>query len=1799
MVGILRPIYIDNSVEPIPVPQGQLNSRVAEVERTVSAVANPFIMSNIQIEEPAVELGSLPVGETGSSGYFPALRHEEWDQSSLSDDGLGAALTSDLETEINFGGEFSISDDLEDLFDGFRRGDLMIIVSEWHDYFRDVDWDLLDQNTTDELLYLNHWMGELEAQLMMGVVDNGHMEAMADGWNALMHALYGNIPPPSFRVVRSQRKHEIPLDTTTTRERRDVVAFPRTLGNGQMITCEMTPQSFAKHVHQFRRGDIDRYVQNLASLRDTELRAMFERVAGNMKGWGYYCSRDYVSALRARSRLFSKPVRVYLFHLENFVDNNYRVVPAKIISWKSSADRYVRCAPIGFNFGLFSVPQDALDKLNQTFDEIREKLPLIQQHFSHRVQHFVEASFIMLGGLTVSETMAQRAVVVVQYAHSIGLVSTWVSKFASGLTEVIEALLKRTPDSSAEIHPVGLDSDFGGTETVIEGLIHLLGSFFECKTRGMVHLDSLRVKAIKNYVDCGKHLKSIVDFLRECFRYASEFVMSWVMKIPRDLVGFVWKRPNIRDWVKEVVTVVNQPDPEFSIYKSSGRVMQLRRLLEDGERFLTLMVSQKVGASESRPFFVLYGQLKELFDRVKNFAAAAKHRRKPFVIYLYGSPGVGKTNLTEVLMQDIWKELRAETPDLPELNTARDVYARDITDNFWSGYANQPFVLFDDFLQAQDPAIRTMECATLVKIINNAPCPLNMADLQLKGTVFFDSPFIIINSNTDIEIDLPVTNVFAVRRRRDVVGKVCVYPSFRDDDGMPDGAAIAQYIEANKLRNEDGSVPSFLREVYMIDEYDNGGQIDEGTRTVFIKPKVIDEGLTYDAFLRRILDKYKSMVDEEDRKLRDKAMDRPVSAAATAYSELKSECTSEEWSYTEYLIATELLESESAAEGYRPCVRAKFAKYVAEQAAILRKCAGVMVGAVGNKFVSCIEGFMEMYFTNPIVQIITGALSGIVIAEVVLMAIEMVKDSIRPKPKPYAVSGEDNTRFVRPQPLQAVSGEDRTNLARRPPIQAVGDTFAEDRVLDNVVSVMLGDQVSDAMTRGVGIFIMGRTLMIPQHILYANGKRHSTVLIERAGILIHVGDLDDVKLDTFPSKDIALLTFRNVPCFPDITTRFIQSGDLEKECVSVHVAHPVTRNVQVDTWSGVTFLNAPNPMSEYGDYRLVKAVLFQATYSGGKSGSVVFCNPKVRNGRTIMGLLTASGAYSVASLVTQEFLAEHLAEARVTRRVMQHTTARTVQQGDRLTQEHADFIEDMGMPVLGLVEECKQVRQCPVSDIIPSALHGVLWKPVTKPAMLRARGELDPMRIGLAKYGGRPLLFCERDVVFAARSVALNVCALNSAYKTQAKVGDGMLSDHAMLNGVQGDKYIKPMDLSTSPGYPWMYFSQKPGKKGLVITDGEDFRLDEVVARAVEKRLTMAERGIVVPTVYMDYLKDERRPLEKVDAGKTRVFNICPLDLNLALRKAFGYFNAHVMATHLVSEIAVGVNNHSVDWGVMFEDMDNFCVGDQYIGGDFSNFDGKMSVPVVVETMNFVIFHFYPQLQETRKTLIDTLMCAHHLNGEVLYRTWGGNPSGNAMTVILNSLVNMVYMRLAWMVLAAEYDPPKYVDFEVYVRMKFYGDDLVGKVSILTPWYNMVNISHVFARFGVKFTSSNKDDIGDDMPWTPRADLTFLKRGFVKHDGEWRAPLALDSIHEMINWIRKCPDETFALVENVKAAKMEMFHYGRTEFSNFCVLIDKELIVRGVRPPDVAYDAVHSLWRSGELTSVYRVPSRILKQLNG
>lgn len=384
----------------------------------------------------------------------------------------------------------------------------------------------------------------------------------------------------------------------------------------------------------------------------------------------------------------------------------------------------------------------------------------------------------------------------------------------------------------------------------------------------------------------------------------------------------------------------------------------------------------------------------------------------------------------------------------------------------------------------------------------------------------------------------------------------------------------------------------------------------------------------------------------------------------------------------------------------------------------------------------------------------------------------------------------------------------------------------------------------------------------------------------------------------------------------------------------------------------------------------------------------------------------------------------------------------------------------------------------------------------------------------------------------------------------------GKVSMDVVLAGLDGVDGFGPMDFNTSKGFPL------GGPKSTVVVES----LEQVPGISCPRDLTdpmFLERmqfmehefiaGRRVNVVFKGSLKDEATKLTKT---KLRMFGGCEMAFVFLVRKYYLSLSRLVKQHQQLFECAVGITPQSPQWTVFANHITKFGK-DRMIAGDYAGFDRSMGpkwtraafrilIDIAIESGNYDAEDIMI-MKGIASEICDPI---YDYNG-TLIAVFGSNPSGHPLTVIINSMVNSLYLRYCYYAIYAEkwtvYPLPK---FQSVVAAMTYGDDNVMGVRRGYDWYNHTALADMFARCGITYTMADKES--ESRPFIGLDEVSFLKHGIVWDSAIelYRAPIEIASIQKMLHNHMDSPylEHSAACIEAIVNVNDKFFDFGRAEY---------------------------------------------------
>lgn len=779
-------------------------------------------------------------------------------------------------------------------------------------------------------------------------------------------------------------------------------------------------------------------------------------------------------------------------------------------------------------------------------------------------------------------------------------------------------------------------------------------------------------------------------------------------------------------------------------------------------------------------------------------------------------------------------------------------------------------------------------------------------------------------------------------------------------------------------------------------------------------------------------------------------------------------------------------------------------------------------------------------------------------------------------------------------------------------IATQADTLSEvvmDQIVRNYVVIKIWED-GEVKRQMVLLGICGKYAIMPKHYIrmfQAQADKEMTIepalyLNGKKSHMMGAFTFDYTTVREMLDTDLASIRLPNsYPSFKDIRKFFQTEQDLasyyQNEGMIVLVPtrkrqHIVLKDIDIYNISDrVKFEDAS------GDSFMVSSVLEYSHSEAGVCGSAVM----VRESQRPIRAMHAAGndaniGYGI--LVTQELLKE-LAPDQIR---LQYEDTDFESLIDR--PEVSVFDLDTRVDYLGAVPKDKIPHTPKKTKIVPSRIQRDMDPPVTEPAILHAgdpryEHPRSPLWYGTRKHGQCTKDFQSGQIHQAREAMWDRIIGPMKPIVLKPK----RLSPEEAIVGKTGIEFYDPMRLDTSAGYPWQLMRDDTTKRAWCKVDrnehGEvtECALDPELLQELARKEELRRSGVIPCTMFTDTLKDERKSRVKVRRpGATRVFCASPMDYTIATRQNLLHFCAAFMKKRLGAMHAVGINAKGPEWTQLFQKLTQVSPLN-IVNMDYSNFGPAFNAAVAEAATDLMVRWTMREVENVNETELRALLseCTNsvHIAGPLVYRQFAGSPSGAAITTIINTLVNQLYLLIAWRELAGEraigIHPDIYHVFCHKVSLVAYGDDFIMAVADeFKDVFNTNTIRDFFAKYGIAATSADKELV--DIPdFVPISRASFLKRTFRPHDtrtGMILGPLELASLEDIPKWIWRCADEKLATRVNVESSLLEAHAHGREYFEGFKERLNGTLRKHRIDSVSLQWNDLDDQWFEGRMPLV-------------
>ncbi|QVE55514.1 polyprotein [Eriophyid mite-associated virus] len=777
------------------------------------------------------------------------------------------------------------------------------------------------------------------------------------------------------------------------------------------------------------------------------------------------------------------------------------------------------------------------------------------------------------------------------------------------------------------------------------------------------------------------------------------------------------------------------------------------------------------------------------------------------------------------------------------------------------------------------------------------------------------------------------------------------------------------------------------------------------------------------------------------------------------------------------------------------------------------------------------------------------------------------------------------------------------------PQSATGSLMREtaSKVFRNQVLIKIVDDAKTVRTMGA-IGLRGRNVVMPLHYYRELRRAHAVgkvITIERSWA--RSGDNNHTRRTyTFSEADFAKSTETDLcvmhlpesfPLFADLTRLLMTqsdanafkacdgvlvvpnlSGEFDREIVRVECdrPQPSIRTIDVDRSEIITRHVIPYNFSEKG-----------------ACGSVLLTHNPLRPIAALHTCGVPNGP-GFGVILTQELVSDLLLGAVTQMEEKEYCEFEEV-------APTVIYDDNVYLNYLGAVPQSERPYMQKKSKIEPTPLHNKYgFESHTAPAILDAgdprwKHAFTPLYHGVKNHGVKNPDFRSEDIL-EVEDVFFNqvIAPMRPAISAPQR-----LTPEEAVVGLPDEQFYDTLKLTTSAGYPWV--KQKSDTSKLAWIHPTRNKQEQIVACTLDEKLqaeilrkeSLRKRGIVPHTIFCDTLKDERRKPQKLEKeAPTRVFCASPVDYTIAMRQNYLHFCAAMMKNRITNHCAVGVNPLGPEWSKIAHGLHNKSATNVF-SLDYSNFGPGFHATLCKSAMRIMARWNMLYVQGVDKiemeTIAEEVVNSMHIAQGTIYQQMAGSPSGASVTAIINSIVNMLYLLLAWKELSAkrawERKSELWAEFFNHVAVYVYGDDLIGSVSEdYCDVYGPQQIISYLAKFGMAATDASKVAAAQ---FKTLGENSFLKRGFLPHPehvGLWLAPLEWKVIEEIPQWKHKGMSDRDALEATSYTALLEAHGHGRVAYEGFLNKINAAM--RRARTRVVqhsTWDDIDKMWFDGSL----------------
>lgn len=1171
------------------------------------------------------------------------------------------------------------------------------------------------------------------------------------------------------------------------------------------------------------------------------------------------------------------------------------------------------------------------------------------------------------------------------------------------------------------------------------------------------------VERFKQFIGFGKDVtQADLDFA-SCYRFAVSCFAFWNMKLrygeeatsfdkihalgksvkitASKVVDMSSALESVQELIKDTIDFVNKlfgleidttpfkGETWFEIERLNSEFLALKKMYDERDsihtvanRLVTLEAHGMTLLNRFRTNGPAYMQYRDAMFRItalreelgKLGAYGNSTRQEPLFVLVCGQAGIGKSTVSKLLQATMIKEVcgPVAVKKFSDNDSGSYVYAPNQESKYLDGYNNQPLVLLDDFSSSVDSC--KIWTQNLIHLVNTQPHQTSQASLERKGTVYFDSKFILATSNV-ASFDNVLQHMYskeAVCRRIHAAIKAKVKPEFalvsNLSEPMADPVKIAKYREENPDHKE-----CFWLDFVRVDPL-HGTEIHMcACGEKCLKPDGVCSPATLKDVLQFVVRLYRFRRDYEERqKARNKSMMEFLTTDVDTLEALERAFTQGTCGHSHCYSCTRNAEMRASVAMWWFEKSLETPHEVTGSSSCNPDAEGDDTLDDLKKFIEdkslfkdlfskrsafspiCIKEFAykrgfdidNPYLDPRLVREYSGMIGVWGVARQHSWRIDLeagIKDVI------YNV-GQHVRFFLSIRRLHRLAQQALPILGVVFALRAMWDVFSArwrvakhkaekaekkrqekkkdvvvqsaDSQHDQVVRSLLASNIlymQDGNTFcGYAIGVGGSLVIMNKHVYHNIKDNHPELSFlkktTKKNRFSYTVDVHTLEAYESPVDDLVCV---NVPKFNcQNIVHHLADEDIERtQSFNAQLTSwtPENDGYVVETSSGIARLGRPiSAIDPDGkEFRSHNTVEYDIPTENGQCGALLTRIDASRRSK-VVGLHAAGNSTGTRGYGI-------LIKKGFIQRCFAHFETPVVQYAATSDMDaHFKFVSAPKVEYedLQCVGSATPVSTTYKSEICKSPLYGEIADPPNKrPAMLNPfmkDGKLfDPVCEALKEYS-RGGRLCNQEVFNASTSAYIHELTLETV-----KPLGGLLSFEESVTGSK-DKapWLKPINRGTASGSPSRFNPDVGTKKREAFGYDETYTFDTPGALHIREQFDQAHDALKkgpIPMVFVAFPKDELRPLEKVHQGKTRVVFSCDVVNTLLIRKYFGTFASWYQdpQNRFKNSSAVGMNvADQFECRAYSEHLGNGDPNADVKAGDHSGYDKKLP-PIAIESV--------------------------------------------------------------------------------------------------------------------------------------------------------------------------------------------------------------------------------------------------------